>query len=230
MGKKVKEMKEAKIRGDIINNDTKWIYDWLEWESTCPNDIKSVIDTLDPGEELRVLVNSGGGDVYAGQEIYTLLRKCNNSVAEIDSLAGSAAGVAAMGAARVLISPVGMIMIHNVTGSGYTSGDYHLYEKRAKALKELNAALASSYSEKSGKPLEEILKIMDRETWLTANQAIEMGFADETLGAGMQVTNAYDGLRLTEEIRQRVIQEKAEADQNEKLKKEILGDLELYGV
>ena len=49
MGKKVKEMKEAKIRGDIINNDTKWIYDWLEWESTCPNDIKSVIDTLDPG-------------------------------------------------------------------------------------------------------------------------------------------------------------------------------------
>ncbi len=87
MGKKVKEMKEAKIRGDIINNDTKWIYDWLEWESTCPNDIKSVIDTLDPGEELRVLVNSGGGDVYAGQEIYTLLRKCKNSVAEIDSLA-----------------------------------------------------------------------------------------------------------------------------------------------
>ncbi len=46
----------------------------------------------------------------------------------------------------------------------------------------------------------------------------------------MQVTNAYDGLRLTEEIRQRVIQEKAEADHNEKLKNEILGDLELYGV
>ncbi len=223
-------MKEAQIRGDIINNDIKWIYDWLEWDSTCPNDIKSVINTLDPGEELRVIVNSGGGDVYAGQEIYTLLRKCENSVAEIDSMAGSAAGVAAMGASRVLISPVGMIMIHNVTGSGYTSGDYHLYEKRAKALKEMNAALAKAYSEKSGKTLEEILKIMDRETWLTANQAIEMGFADETLGAGMQVTNSYVGLRLTEEIRQRVMKEKAEADKNKELKNEILKDLEMYGV
>lgn len=223
-------MKEAQIRGDIIDNDTKWIYDWLEWESTCPNDIKSVIDTLEQGEELRVIVNSGGGDVFAGQEIYTLLRKCENSISEIDSMAGSAAGVAAMGAGRVLISPVGMIMVHNVTGSGYASGDYHLYEKRAKALKEMNAALAQSYTEKSGRPLEEILKIMDRETWLTANQAIEMGFADEMMGAGMQVTNSYAGLRLTEEIRQRVMKEKAEADRNEKMKSEILGDLELYGI
>lgn len=223
-------MKTAQIRGDIINNDTKWIYDWLEWESTCPKDIKTAIDSLEPGEELRVIVNSGGGDVYAGQEIYTLLRKCRNSVAEIDSMAGSAAGVAAMGAGRVLISPVGMIMIHNVTGSGYTSGDYHLYEKRANALKELNAALARSYSEKSGKPVEEILQIMDKETWLTANQAVEMGFADETMGNSMQVTNAYAGLRLTEEVRQRVIREKAEADKNRELKNEILGDLELYGV
>ena len=206
-------MKTAQIRGDIMNNDTKWFY-----------------DSLEPGEELRVIVNSGGGDVYAGQEIYTLLRKCRNSVAEIDSMAGSAAGVAAMGAGRVLISPVGMIMIHNVTGSGYTSGDYHLYEKRANALKELNAALARSYSEKSGKPVEEILQIMDKETWLTANQAVEMGFADETMGDSMQVTNAYAGLRLTEEVRQRVIREKAEADKNRELKNEILGDLELYGV
>lgn len=223
-------MKEVQIRGDIINNDIKWIYDWLDWESTCPNDIKSIMDTLDPGEEFRVIVNSGGGDVYAGQEIYTLLRKCENSVAEIDSLAGSAAGVAAMGAGRVLISPVGMIMIHNVTGSGYASGDYHLYEKRARALKELNAALARSYAEKSGKTVEEVLRIMDRETWLTANQAIEMGFADETMGAGMQVTNSYAGLRLTEDIRQKVMEEKAEADKKEKLKSEILGDLEMYGV
>lgn len=223
-------MKTAQIRGDIINNDTKWFYDWLEWEATCPKDIQSVIDLLEPGEELRVIVNSGGGDVCAGQEIYTMLRKCKNSVAEIDSLAGSAAGVAAMGANRVLISPVGMIMIHNVTGSGYTSGDYHLYEKRAKALKEINAALARSYSEKSGKSVEEILKIMDRETWLTANQAVEMGFADETLGGGMQVTNSYAGLRLTEEIKQQVLKEKAEADKNEELKREILDDLELFGI
>ena len=74
------------------------------------------------------------------------------------------------------------------------------------------------------------MQIMDKETWLTANQAVEMGFADETMGDSMQVTNAYAGLRLTEEVRQRVIREKAEADKNRELKNEILGDLELYGV
>lgn len=223
-------MKTAEIRGDIISNDLKWIYDWLEWESTCPNDIKKVIEALEDGEELRVTVNSGGGDVFAGQEIYTLLRKSKNSVAEIDSLAGSAAGVAAMGAAQVLISPVAMIMIHNVSMSGRMSGDYHLYEKNANALKEMNAAMAQSYSEKSGKPVNEILEIMDRETWLTANQAVEMGFADEILGADIQITNSYSGLRLTEEIKQRVLQEKAETDENEKLKNELICDLDMYGV
>ncbi|MSC84360.1 Clp protease ClpP [Eubacterium sp. am_0171] len=223
-------MKTAEIRGDIISNDLKWIYDWLEWESTCPNDIKKVIEALEDGEELRVTVNSGGGDVFAGQEIYTLLRKSKNSVAEIDSLAGSAAGVAAMGAAQVLISPVAMIMIHNVSMSGRMSGDYHLYEKNANALKEMNAAMAQSYSEKSGKSVNEILEIMDRETWLTANQAVEMGFADEILGADIQITNSYSGLRLTEEIKQRVLQEKAETDENEKLKNELICDLDMYGV
>ncbi|CUO13390.1 ATP-dependent Clp protease proteolytic subunit 1 [[Eubacterium] contortum] len=223
-------MKTAEIRGDIISNDLKWIYDWLEWESTCPNDIKKVIEALEDGEELRVTVNSGGGDVFAGQEIYTLLRKSKNSVAEIDSLAGSAAGVAAMGAAQVLISPVAMIMIHNVSMSGRMSGDYHLYEKNANALKEMNATMAQSYSEKSGKSVNEILEIMDRETWLTANQAVEMGFADEILGADIQITNSYSGLRLTEEIKQRVLQEKAETDENEKLKNELICDLDMYGV
>lgn len=223
-------MKTAEIRGDIISNDIKWIYDWLEWESTCPNDIRTIIETLDDGEELRVLVNSGGGDVFAGQEIYTLLRKNKNSVAEIDSLAGSAAGVAAMGAAQVLISPVAMIMIHNVAMSGRMSGDYHLYEKHARSLKEMNTALATPYSEKSGKTIEEVLDIMDRETWLTANQAIEMGFADEILGTGIQMTNSYTGLRLTEEIKQKVMQEKVEAEKKEKLKNELIDDLDMFGI
>lgn len=221
-------MKTAEVKGDIISNDLKWIYDWLEWESTCPKDIKKVIDTLEEGEEIRVIVNSGGGDVFAGQEIYTMLRKVRNSVAEIDSLAGSAAGVVAMGANRVIISPVAMIMIHNVSMSGRMSGDYHLYEKNARTLKEMNAALAQAYCEKSGKDLEEVLAIMDKETWLTANQSVEMGFADEILrGCETVITNSFSGLRLTEEIKQKVILEKEEM---EKRKNNLMGDLDMYGV
>ena len=66
------------------------------------------------------------------------------------------------------MSPVAMIMIHNVSMSG-ASGDYHDMQKNAEILKQMNSALAAAYTEKSGRSLDEILKLMDRETWLTAN-------------------------------------------------------------
>ena len=97
-----------------LRNDDKWIYDSLEWDSTCPNDIKNALATKPENEKLTVLVNSGGGSVMAGQEIYSLL--CGRSDVEIkvQSLAGSAASVIAM-ANHCEISPVAMIMIHNVS-------------------------------------------------------------------------------------------------------------------
>lgn len=226
----MRKIKTVQIRGDIISNNLKWIYDWLEWDATCPKDIKDAITSLETGEELRILVNSGGGDVFAGQEIYSLLRKCKNSVAEIESLAGSAAGVAAMGANRVIMSPVAMIMIHNVAMSGSMCGDYHLYEKHAETLKNMNAALAQAYCEKTGKTEEEILNLMDKETWLTANQSVEMGFADEVKTDNASFVNSYEGLRLTEEIKQRVIKEKESFENQEKQKKALLDDLDMYGV
>ena len=167
---------QINVSGDIISNDDKWIYDWLKWDSTCPNDIKNALATKPENEKLTVLVNSGGGSVMAGQEIYSLL--CNRSDVEIkvQSLAGSAASVIAM-ANHCEISPVAMIMIHNVSMSG-ASGNYHDMQKNAEILRQMNAALASAYVSKTGRPQEEILKLMDRETWLTANQALEMGFVD----------------------------------------------------
>ena len=68
--KEVKEM-EIDVRGDIIGNDDKWIYDWLEWDSTCPNDIKNALQTMPTGDKHIVKVNSGGGSVMAGQENYS---------------------------------------------------------------------------------------------------------------------------------------------------------------
>ena len=149
------------VRGDIIPNDTKWIYDWLEWDSTCPNDIKNALETKEAGETLTVLINSGGGSVMAGQEIYSLLYGRNDVEIQIQSMAGSAAGVIAM-SNRSKISPVAMIMVHNVSMSG-ASGDYHAMEKNAEVLRQMNAALAAAFMAKTGKTQEEILEIMDRE-------------------------------------------------------------------
>lgn len=219
---------EVDVRGDIISNDDKWIYDWLEWDATCPADIKNALNTKPEGEKLTVLVNSGGGSVMAGQEIYSLLNGRDDVEIKVQSLAGSAASVIAM-ANTSEISPVAMIMIHNVSMYG-AGGDYHDMQKNAEILKQMNAALASAYSSKTGKSEEEILKLMDRETWLTANQALEMGFVDKITDTAQMFTNNISGMRLTDEIRERVLVEKKAKLKNEELKNELLQDLDLYGV
>lgn len=211
------------MKGDIISNDDKWFYDWFEWDSTCPNDVKNALINAEPGEEIEVHVNSGGGSVMAGQEMYSLLRGNPNVTIVIQSMAGSAAGVVAM-AGKNKISPVAMVMIHNVSMHG-ASGDYHDMQKNAEILKQMNAALAAAYTEKSGKSQEEILRLMDKETWLTANQCLEYGFVDEIMKEEKNesyFTNSYSGMRLTDELREKAMQEKA--------KQELLKDLDFYGV
>lgn len=211
------------VKGDIISNDDKWVYDWFEWDSTCPNDVKNALINAEPGEEIEVHVNSGGGSVMAGQEMYSLLRGNPNVTIVIQSMAGSAAGVVAM-AGKNKISPVAMVMIHNVSMHG-ASGDYHDMQKNAEILKQMNASMAAAYTEKSGKSQEEILRLMDKETWLTANQCLEYGFVDEIIKeekSESYFTNNYSGMRLTDELRERAVQEKA--------KQELLKDLDFYGV
>ncbi len=218
------------IRGDIVGNDDKWIYEWFGMDATCPKDVKEIIEAAEEKEPIEVLINSGGGSVMAGQEIYSALRANDRVTIKIQSMAGSAAGVVAM-AGKSQISPVAMVMIHNVSMSG-ASGDYHDMQKNAEILKRMNEAMASAYVQKSGRPLEEILKLMDRETWLTANQCLEYGFVDEIMEGQQdpQYTNSYAGMWLTDEKRQQAIKEKAEMEAKEMEKKQILEDLEFYGV
>ncbi len=220
---------QINVNGDIISNDDKWIYDWLEWDATCPNDIKNALAIKPENEKLTVLVNSGGGSVMAGQEIYSLLSGRNDVEIKVQSLAGSAASVIAM-ANHCEISPVAMIMIHNVSMSG-ASGDYHDMQKNAEILRQMNAALATAYIAKTGKTSEEILKLMDKETWLTANQALEMGFVDGIIRDEKPLfMNNVNGMRLTDEIRQKVLAEKSAKEKNETEKNELLKDLDLFGI
>lgn len=166
----------------------------------------------------------------AGQEIYTTLKGSDRVTIKIQSLAGSAASMVAM-AGKSQISPVAMIMIHNVSMHG-ASGDYHDMQKNAEILKQMNSAIANAYTEKTGMGQEEILKLMDRETWLTANQCLEYGFVDEIMDGqqATQYTNAYDGIWLTDEKRQQAVREKAEMEAKETEKKQLLEDLDFYGV
>lgn len=221
-------MAQINITGDIISNDDKWIYDWLEWDSTCPKDVKDILAAAEKDEAVDVIINSGGGSVLAGQEIYSALKDDPRATVEVQSLAGSAASVIAM-AAPCRMSPVAMMMIHNVSMSG-ASGDYHDMKKNSEILQRMNEALASAYTEKTGKSQDEILHLMDKETWLTANQCLEMGFADEVMKAQPVMSNSYTGMRLTDEIRKKVLAEKAKQDKDTETKNQLLKDLDAYGV
>lgn len=221
-------MAVLKISGDIIGNDDKWIYDYFGFESTAPSDVEAAIKDLKPGEKLEVLINSCGGSVLAGQEIYSELRRRNDVEIEIQSIAGSAASVIAM-AGHSKISPVATIMIHNVSVSG-ASGDCNEMEKQAEVLRQMNEALANAYVEKTGMEMGKVLELMNEETWLTAKQCVELGFVDEVAKYETQFVNASMGLRLTDELRKQAIAERDARASNDKKRMELLEDLDMYGV
>lgn len=160
-------------------NDLKWIYEWFEIDATSPNDVEKALIEAN-GEDLEVEINSGGGDVYSGSEIYTALKGYSGNVTvKIVGVAASAAGVIAMSGKKVLISPTAQFMMHNV--SSVARGDYRAFEHQAEVLKNYNVSIANAYMLKTGMKQEDLLGLMDKETWLTAQRAVEYGFADEVM-------------------------------------------------
>ncbi|MFR9279235.1 MAG: head maturation protease, ClpP-related [Ezakiella coagulans] len=164
-----------KINGTIVGNDDKWIYDWCEMEAFCPKDLNLV-----DGEDIDIEINSPGGYIFPASEIYTALMQHKGNVnITITGRAASAASVIAMAGTKVTMSPTAQMMIHNVSASG--AGDYRDIEHYAEQLKKSNDTIANAYMIKTGKTREEILKLMDHETWFTPDEALENGFIDEIL-------------------------------------------------
>lgn len=164
-----------KISGTIVGNDDKWIYDWFDMESFCPRDLE-----LKDGQDVDIEINSPGGYIYPASEIYTALMQHKGNVnITITGRAASAASVIAMAGTHVKMSPTAQMMIHNVSASA--SGDYRDFEHCAEQLKKSNDTLANAYMLKTGKTKEEILKLMDYETWFTPDEALANGFIDEIL-------------------------------------------------
>ncbi|KYK04581.1 peptidase [Lactiplantibacillus plantarum] len=201
-------MKKINVKGPIISNDEKWIYDKLEMDSTTAKD---VIDALpDDGSDIEVDINSGGGLMSAGTEIYTALMDYQGKViVNIVGMAASSASLIAMAGNPTRISPVGQIMIHNVTASAV--GDYRDQAKLSDILKQASEALANAYHLKTGLPMDDLQAKMDSETYLNADQAKELRFVDEIMfddpvelvadgGSGMLPKSAVD--KITELMKQ----------------------------
>lgn len=219
-------MAKINIRGDIIVNEFKRFYDFLKWDSTCPRDVQTIIDSAAADEPLEVYINSPGGIVEAGQEIYTALRGDPRVSIHITGQACSAASFIAM-AGHCDITPVGLMMVHCASMGAY--GNRSAMERAAQCLSATDNAIAAAYAEKSGMTVKDALKLMEKEIWLTANQCIGLGLVDgitpETAPTE-KIAASYGGIKLTKEMMEKIDAEISE----EKRRDAILEDLDLYGV
>ncbi|SHH86788.1 head maturation protease, ClpP-related [Desulfosporosinus lacus] len=166
------------IKGFIVANDDKWIYDWFEVGAVCPSDIINQLEKAN-GEDIEVGINSPGGDVYAGSEIYTALMEYKGNVLnKVVAVAASAASIIAM-AGKTVITPTGQIMIHNVLTQ--IRGNHTALEREAIVLKGHDAGIANAYMLKTGMSRDELLDLMEKETYFNAQEALKYKFVDEIM-------------------------------------------------
>ena len=167
--------KKINVKGVIIPNSYKWFYDYFKEDSTCPSDVSVVLDDAN-GQDVEVYINSPGGIIEAGSEIYTLLRAYKGDVKQyVLGAAHSAASIIAM-ARYCEMSPTALMMVHCVSTGTY--GNHTEMEHMAEVLKTADDALSNAYTTKSGMSKEEVLSMMEKETWLTAQQALDKKLID----------------------------------------------------
>jgi ATP-dependent Clp protease protease subunit len=136
---------------------------------------------LDSGKgPITVWINSPGGDVWAAAQIYNMILSYSGKVTvKIDGLAASAASVIAMAGDEVLVSPVSMLMIHNPATAAM--GDKSDLEQAISMLDSVKDSILNAYVNKTGLSKNKLSKLMDDETWMDANKAVELHFADRVM-------------------------------------------------
>lgn len=130
--------------------------------------------------DITVWINSPGGDCVAAAQIYNMLMDYKGNVTvKIDGIAASAASVIAMAGTKVLMSPVSMMMIHNPMTIAF--GDSAEMQKAIEMLGSVKDSIINAYEIKTGLSRAKLSHLMDAETWMDANKAVELGFADEVI-------------------------------------------------
>ncbi|EHI70597.1 head maturation protease, ClpP-related [Streptococcus ictaluri] len=171
--------KRINLKGPLISNNSQEVYDYYGMEAVSA---KSIIEQFpEDGNDIVLEVNSNGGLVTVGSEIYTALRNYKGKVtAEITGMAASAASVAVMGADKVVMSPTAQMMVHKALFN-WVSGNSDDLDKASNALKSSDKAIVNAYVAKTGLSEDEIMNLMRNETFMSAQDAVEKGFADEVM-------------------------------------------------
>lgn len=216
------ETQEQTLERTLFLNGTIAEESWFD-DDVTPQLFK---DELNSGSgDITVWINSPGGDCVAAAQIYNMLMDYKGNVTvKIDGIAASAASVIAMAGTKVLVSPVSMLMIHNPATVAF--GDSSEMQKAISMLDEVKESIINAYEIKTGLSRAKLSRLMDAETWMDANSAVEMGFADEIMQRNTadavetpQVSNVYSRMAVTNHLMDKIaakcrIEQKSETKTN----------------
>lgn len=171
---------EFEFRGDILPNDYAEIMRYYGYnDNVCPGDVRQLLDEAG-GDEITLHIDSDGGSLIAGTEIYSLLRAYSGKkTAHIRSRAASSATVSIMACDVITADPPSLICVHNPTT--YASGDAGEMRRNAETLDGVKDAIISAYSSRV-RSTEEIAELMNRDIWIDAWSALEYGLIDKIEG------------------------------------------------
>lgn len=171
-------MRTYRLAGTVVDSEGALFMEALEQDYISAKNIERILSEAG-GEEVTFNLNSGGGSVNAGSEIYTMLSSYSGRVViNITSLSASIASVFMLGADEVNISHQAQIMIHQPHFRNEEVVDKLSLERSLNMLDSTEKSIAKVYMKKTGLSEDEILDMMFKETWLTSDQALELGFVD----------------------------------------------------
>lgn len=149
-----------------------------EWSETNVRRFKEKLNAIPPGSKVKLYINSPGGQIDIGLAVHNMIKPIASRVeTHIIGMALSTASWIGMSANRVVMRRNALMMIHNPTTWGM--GDEKDFESAIQMLKKCKDVIVDTYMQKSGKSKDEIVEMMDKTTWMTADEALEHGFIDE---------------------------------------------------
>lgn len=168
------------IKGNVVDDETAAFYQFFGMPAVSPAGVSNVLDSAGPNDDVEVDIASNGGDVFAASEIYTMLKNYQGNVTvNVQGLAASAASVIAMAGDKVSISPTAQIMIHKAWSGVQGNADDLSHESNV--LDSIDQSIVAAYVAKTGMAADDVLQLMANETWMTAQDAVDKGFADEIM-------------------------------------------------
>lgn len=201
------------IYGDIYDS-------WWDDESNSAISLKDKLLELGDISEINLHINSLGGDVFEGLAMFNLLKQHKANVkVYIDGVAASIASVIAMAGDKIYMPKNSMMMIHNCWS--YASGNSKEFRKLADDLDKIMESSIESYMSKINITKDELKELLDNETWLTAQECFDMGFADELLAISDDIEQSasksiMDLVKENQNLKMQVEQSQNKVDKSEK--------------